>query len=116
MGTGEKLAWHFTPDVVVGFKPKASFIQQHSQEELNAHVKALLAAASYGPMHPLNLTLLYNSSETHQKIAIAVASIRPLKIDLRPRNLRNFLVQGEFRAIISGQSFKLAESIRLQCL
>lgn len=75
VGTGEKPAWHFTPDVTAGFKPKASFIQQHSQEELNAQAKALLAAAGYGPTHPLNLTLLYNSSETHQKIAIAVASM-----------------------------------------
>ncbi|WP_222563067.1 hypothetical protein, partial [Candidatus Erwinia dacicola] len=40
-----------------------------------------------------------------------VCSYRLRKIDLRPRNLRDFLVQGEFRAIISGQSFKLAESI-----
>ncbi|BCQ44988.1 hypothetical protein ERHA55_25150 [Erwinia rhapontici] len=50
-------------------------MQQHSQAELNAQAKALLAAAGYGPTHPLNLTLLYNTSETHKKIAIAVASM-----------------------------------------
>ncbi|RAP72536.1 hypothetical protein ACZ87_00635 [Candidatus Erwinia dacicola] len=37
--------------------------------------------------------------------------IQAAQIDLRPRNLGDFLVQGQFRAIISGQSFKLAESI-----
>ncbi len=37
--------------------------------------KALLAAAGYGPNRPLKLTLLYNTSENHQKIAIAVASM-----------------------------------------
>lgn len=75
LGTGEKPAWHFTADVTAGFKPKPGFLQQHSQEELNAQAKALLAAAGYGPTHPLDLTLLYNSSENNQKVAIAVASM-----------------------------------------
>ncbi|QKJ87244.1 Oligopeptide ABC transporter substrate-binding protein OppA [Paramixta manurensis] len=75
LGTGEKPAWHFTPDVTAGFKPKASFLQQHSQAELNAQAKGMLAAAGYGPTKPLHLTLLYNTSENHQKIAIAVASM-----------------------------------------
>ncbi|RAP70968.1 hypothetical protein, partial [Candidatus Erwinia dacicola] len=43
--------------------------------------------------------------------AALLGMVRPRKIELRPRNLRDFLVQGEFRAIISGQSFKLAKSI-----
>ncbi|WP_414148697.1 peptide ABC transporter substrate-binding protein [Erwinia sp. BNK-24-b] len=75
LGTGEKPAWHFTADVTAGFKPTPGLLQQHSQAELNEQAKALLAAAGYGPTHPLNLTLLYNSSENNQKIAIAVASM-----------------------------------------
>lgn len=75
LGTGEKPAWHFTPDVTAGFQPQPGFVQQHSQAELNEQAKALLAAAGYGPTHPLSLTLLYNSSENNQKIAIAVASM-----------------------------------------
>lgn len=75
LGTGEKPAWHFTPDVTAGFTPQQSYLQQHSQQELNAQAKALLAAAGYGPAKPLHLTLLYNTSESHQKIAIAVASM-----------------------------------------
>jgi len=75
LGTGEKPAWHFTPDVTAGFTPQQSYLQQHSQQELNAQAKALLASAGYGPAKPLHLTLLYNTSESHQKIAIAVASM-----------------------------------------
>lgn len=75
LGTGEKPAWHFTPDITAGFNPQPDFLQQHSQAELNAQARALFAAAGYGPTHPLNLTLLYNSSENNQKIAIAVASM-----------------------------------------
>ncbi|MCX8955995.1 peptide ABC transporter substrate-binding protein [Erwinia psidii] len=75
LGTGEKPAWHFTPDATAGFEAQPDFLQQHSQEELSTQAKALLAAAGYGPAHPLTLTLLYNNSENNQKIAIAVASM-----------------------------------------
>lgn len=75
LGTGEKPAWHFTPDVTAGFTPLPAFLQQHSQQELNVQAKAMLAAAGYGPDRPLHLTLLYNTSENHQKIAVAVASM-----------------------------------------
>ncbi|WP_261643529.1 peptide ABC transporter substrate-binding protein [Erwinia mallotivora] len=88
LGTGEKPAWHFTPDATAGFKAKPDFLQQHSQEELNVQARTLLAAAGYGPTHPLNLTLLYNSSENNQKIAIAVASMwkKNLGVTVRLQN------------------------------
>ncbi|WP_336778309.1 peptide ABC transporter substrate-binding protein [Pantoea sp. USHLN256] len=88
LGTGEKPAWHFTPDVTAGFTPLKSYLQQHSQQELNAQAKALLAAAGYGPGKPLHLTLLYNTSESHQKIAIAVASMwkKNLGVDVTLQN------------------------------
>lgn len=88
LGTGEKPAWHFTPDVINGFSPKPSILQQHSQAELNTQAKALLAAAGYGPTRPLRLTLLYNTSENHQKIAIAVASMwkKNLGVEVKLQN------------------------------
>lgn len=88
LGTGEKPAWHFTPDVTAGFTPQQSYLQQHSQQELNAQAKALLNAAGYGPAKPLHLTLLYNTSESHQKIAIAVASMwkKNLGVDVTLQN------------------------------
>ena len=88
LGTGEKPAWHFTPDVTAGFTPLKSYLQQHSQQELNAQAKALLTAAGYGPGKPLHLTLLYNTSESHQKIAIAVASMwkKNLGVDVTLQN------------------------------
>ncbi|AFJ47077.1 peptide ABC transporter substrate-binding protein [Shimwellia blattae] len=75
LGTGEKPAWHFTPEVTAGFTPQASLFEGMSQAERNAQAKTLLAAAGYGPAKPLKLTLLYNTSENHQKIAIAVSSM-----------------------------------------
>jgi oligopeptide transport system substrate-binding protein len=88
LGTGEKPAWRFTPDVTAGFKPQPSAAEKMSQEELNAQAKTLLAAAGYGPNRPLKLTLLYNTSENHQKIAIAVASMwkKNLGVDVKLQN------------------------------
>lgn len=88
LGTGEKPAWHFTPDVTAGFQPLPTFMQQHDQNSLNAQAKSLLAAAGYGPGKPLKLKLLYNTSESHQKIAIAVASMwkKNLGVDVTLEN------------------------------
>jgi len=88
LGTGEKPAWHLTPDVTAGFKPLPAFIQQHDQNTLNAQAKALLTSAGYGPGKPLKLKLLYNTSESHQKIAIAVASMwkKNLGVDVTLEN------------------------------
>ncbi|RLM26572.1 oligopeptide ABC transporter substrate-binding protein OppA [Brenneria alni] len=88
LGTGEKPAYHFTPDVTAGFEPTESLLQQYSQAELDAQAKALISAAGYGPGKPLKLSLLYNTSESHQKIAIAVASMWKTKlgVDVRLTN------------------------------
>ncbi|MDC6119272.1 peptide ABC transporter substrate-binding protein [Serratia rubidaea] len=85
LGTGEKPAYHFTPDVTAGFKAKESLLQQQSQAELDAQAKALIQSAGYGPDNPLKLTLLYNTSESHQKIAIAVASMWKKKLGVNVR-------------------------------
>ncbi|MFU0854779.1 peptide ABC transporter substrate-binding protein [Kluyvera cryocrescens] len=88
LGTGEKPAWRLTPDVTAGFTPQPSAMEQSSQAELNAQAKTLLQAAGYGPNRPLKLTLLYNTSENHQKIAIAVASMwkKNLGVDVKLQN------------------------------
>ncbi|QBJ33215.1 peptide ABC transporter substrate-binding protein [Hafnia alvei] len=75
LGTGEKPAYHLTPDVTAGFEPVPLAIQKMTQAERNKQAKAWLKEAGYGPNKPLKLTLLYNTSENHQKIAIAVASM-----------------------------------------
>lgn len=88
LGTGEKPAWRFTPDVTAGFTPAAGMMEETSQQELNLQAKTLLQAAGYGPGRPLKLTLLYNTSENHQKIAIAVASMwkKNLGVDVKLQN------------------------------
>ncbi|OTA20639.1 periplasmic murein peptide-binding protein precursor [Xenorhabdus beddingii] len=74
VGTGEKPAWRLTPDVTAGFRPEKSQQEALTQQELDERAKALLKAAGYGPENPLKISLLYNSLENNQRIAIAVSS------------------------------------------
>ncbi|MCC8381864.1 ABC transporter substrate-binding protein [Xenorhabdus sp. PB30.3] len=74
LGTGEKPAWHFTPDVTAGFHPEKSQQQIITQQERDRRARLLLKEAGYGPDNPLKLSLLYNNLENHQRIAIAVSS------------------------------------------
>ncbi|HBC8685168.1 TPA: peptide ABC transporter substrate-binding protein [Proteus mirabilis] len=88
LGTGEKSANRFTPDVTANFTPEPTLYDEYSQDELDSQAKILLSAAGYGPHNPLTLSLLYNNSENHQKIAIAVASMWKKKLGVKV-NLRN---------------------------
>ncbi|MBD2810171.1 peptide ABC transporter substrate-binding protein [Xenorhabdus sp. Vera] len=74
VGTGEKPAWHFTPDVTAGFRPEKTRQETLTQQDLDEQAKKLLKAAGYGPEHPLKISLLYNNLENNQRIAIAVSS------------------------------------------
>ncbi|MGL5954378.1 Periplasmic murein peptide-binding protein precursor [Providencia rustigianii] len=99
LGTGEKPANYFTPDVTAGFKPQKGFYQTHSQKELDQHAKTLLKQAGYGENNPLELTLLYNSSENHQKIAIAIASMWKKKLGVQVK-----LVNQEWKTYIDSRN------------
>ncbi len=99
LGTGEKPAFHFTPDVTAGFKAEKGLYERFTQEELNQQGKLLLQAAGYGQNHPLKLTLLYNSSENHQKIAIAIASMWKKNLGVQVK-----LVNQEWKAYIDSRN------------
>ncbi|CNH55860.1 peptide ABC transporter substrate-binding protein [Yersinia pekkanenii] len=88
LGTGEKPAYHFIPDVTAGYHPVANLLQQQDQDELDAQAKALLHAAGYGLDKPLKLSLLYNTSDNNQKLAIAIASMwkKTLGVDVKMIN------------------------------
>ncbi|ENN8375560.1 peptide ABC transporter substrate-binding protein [Providencia rettgeri] len=99
LGTGEKPANYFTPDVTDGFKPEKGLYNSYSQKELDQQAKVLLQQAGFGPNHPLELTLLYNSSENHQKIAIAIASMWKKKLGAEVK-----LVNQEWKTYIDSRN------------
>ncbi|MEZ6962644.1 MULTISPECIES: ABC transporter substrate-binding protein [unclassified Aeromonas] len=83
LGTGEKPAYHFTPDVTASFTPKDNLLSQSSQQALDDKAKALIKEAGYGPDKPLKLTLLYNTAEIHKKMALAIASMWKQKLGVQ---------------------------------
>ena len=75
MGQGQKPAYFLTPEITAGFDPEMPAYGQMSQQERNAEAKRLLEEAGYGQDNPLKFTLLYNTSENHKKVAIALGSM-----------------------------------------
>ncbi|MHB0776858.1 peptide ABC transporter substrate-binding protein [Halomonas sp. WWR20] len=56
-------------------------------EERLARAETLMKEAGYGPEHPLELTLRFNSGDEHRQIAVAVAAMwKPLGVDVELRN------------------------------
>ena len=72
---GDLPAYSFTPPYTDGAKLVEPEWFKWSQEKRNEEAKKLLAEAGYTAEKPLTFDLLYNTSDLHKKLAIAVASI-----------------------------------------
>lgn len=75
VGKGEYPAYNFAHQKVAGLQVDTPEYATLSQEERNARAMALLKEAGFDESHPLEFTLLYNTSENHKKVAIAIASM-----------------------------------------
>ncbi len=73
--TGQMPAYSLTPDITNNFSPKAPAYAGMTQAERNVAAAALLAEAGYSDSNPLEMNLLYNTSEGHKKIAIAISQM-----------------------------------------
>lgn len=75
LGQGQLPAYTNTPPAVAGFTvPKLEWAEW-SQKERNQKAKELLKEAGYDHSHPLKFELEYNTSESHKKLAIVMASM-----------------------------------------
>ncbi len=74
--TGEVPAYSFVPPGTGNYGDPA-FVDwmEVPYKERVEKAKALLAEAGYGPDNPVKLTLSYNTSENHKRIAIAVSAM-----------------------------------------
>lgn len=77
---GQPEAYSFTPAAVAGFNPPASGMASMTQAERDAKAVELLAEAGYGPDNPLSFNMIYNTSEGHKKIAIAMSQMWKQKL------------------------------------
>ena len=85
---GQIPAYSWTPGAMEGFVMPATDYAAWTQDERNEKAKALLAEAGYGPDKPLTFTLNYNTSEGHQKIAVAIQQMwkQTLGVEMTPQN------------------------------
>lgn len=75
MAQGQTPAYLFTPDNTGGFALTKPVYAGWTQEQRIKKAKSLLAQAGYSRARPLTFSLLYNVSESHQRIAIAASSM-----------------------------------------
>lgn len=75
MGQGQREAWVISQPDIGGVTLRAPDYASWPRDKRIAEAKKLLADAGFGPEHPLSFNLLYNTSETHQRIAIAASSM-----------------------------------------
>jgi oligopeptide transport system substrate-binding protein len=94
-GAGELPAYGFVPDGTAGYTPRRVKWQAMPQAAREAAAQKLMTEAGYGPGRPLQFQLLYNTSENHKRIAIALAAM------WKKINVNVELVNTEFKVQIA---------------
>jgi oligopeptide transport system substrate-binding protein len=74
-GAGQPPAFGLVPDGVDNYTSARYAWAALSDEARLAEARRLYAAAGYSPKNPLRTEIRYNTSENHQRLAIAVASM-----------------------------------------
>lgn len=72
---GQKSAYTFTHWATAGFETPNIPMASMTQEDRNAKAVELLAGAGFGADNPLTIDLVYNTSEAHKSVAIAVSQM-----------------------------------------
>jgi len=94
-GRGEKPAYSWVPPGVDNYEPIRLSFASMTQDERNAQARRLLREAGYGPDNPLRIELRYNTSDTQQRIALAVQSM------WRDVGVETELINEEFQVLLA---------------
>lgn len=74
-GVGELPAYGWVPPGTSNYTPQSFAWAGLDPQQRNARAKELYAQAGYGPENPAVVEIRFNTAETHQRIAVAVASM-----------------------------------------
>ncbi len=77
---GQYPAYNFSHRATTGFEPPVIEYGTLTQAERDAEAKRLMAEAGYGADTPLNLKLIYNTSESHKQIATVASQMWKQKL------------------------------------
>lgn len=72
---GQKAAYTFTHWATAGFETPDIPMATMTQDARNAMAQDLLAEAGYGSDNPLSVELLYNTSDSHKSVAVAISQM-----------------------------------------
>ena len=109
VGRGEPPAYSFTPPGIANYTPPPLAFANLSPDERAARAQRLFAEAGYGPNNPLKLQLRYNTSETHQRVALAVQDMWRKTLGFEVE-----LINEEFKVLVANvQAMQVTEIFRL---
>jgi oligopeptide transport system substrate-binding protein len=94
-GLGELPAYSWVPPGVAGYEPQRFAWAAQPYPERVAAARHLYAAAGYSSARPLSVELRYSSGPTHERIALAVASMWKEALGVETR-----LAGEEFKALL----------------
>lgn len=103
---GQPQAYTFTPGATAGFEIPEVEMATMSQADRDAKAKDLLAEAGFGPDNPLKFDMLFNTSEAHNKIAVAMGQMWKQKLGVEAT-----LANQEWKTFLDtrgNQNFELA--------
>ncbi|MBF9030270.1 oligopeptide ABC transporter substrate-binding protein OppA [Rhodobacterales bacterium HKCCE3408] len=102
---GQAPAYSFTHWATAGFELPTIDYSTWTQEERMARAAELIEEAGYGPDNPLELDLIYNTSEAHRQVAAVLQQMwRPIGIEV---TLSNYEWQS-YLELRGNQNFDLA--------
>ncbi|MEI9985464.1 MAG: peptide ABC transporter substrate-binding protein [Aliidongia sp.] len=85
---GQQPAYGIIPPVVSDYTPQAMPLKDMPQAERLKRAKELVAAAGYGPDHPLQITVSYPTEENTRQVLLAIRQmLQPIGIDLALSNM-----------------------------
>ena len=84
---GEPPAYGMVPPVISDYTAQSMAFRGTPMADRLKQAKTLMAAAGYGPDHPLSLTTIYTTDESSRQLLLAIsAMLKPVGIDLKLQN------------------------------
>jgi oligopeptide transport system substrate-binding protein len=105
-GAGELPAYGWVPPVN-DYEQQQPAWAEWTPEERHAEARRLYAAAGYGPDNPLIVELLYNTSQDHKRLAIAISSMWKQVLGVQTR-----LLNQEWKVYLQTRTLKNTEVFR----
>lgn len=106
MGTGQPAAYGWVP-AVLGYEQQQPEWAGWTAEQRHAEARRLYAAAGYDADNPLTVEILYNTSQEHKRLAIAISSMWKQVLGVKTR-----LMNQEWKVYLQTRTLKNTEVFR----